>query len=236
MTTTRKAQFKAVQEEGLELFTRKNRDYGDAFADYGVVGVLVRMGDKIRRLQNISNTGVTLVQDESFRDTLIDLHNYAAMAVLLLDSNSNMVSTPKEEVESSDESDEDEIVNEAGSKAKHIWWVPSSTVSDTNYEVVKYEDGSMSCTCKGFEHHGWCKHCHEKQAVEEINVVVEKNLEPNPKRVKTNEHGTHKWFVKSDSDPNKEYIVTKDPDGNMSCTCKGFEHHGWCKHCERHKN
>ena len=159
MTTTRKQQFKQVQEEGLELFTRKNKDYGDAFADYGVVGVLVRMGDKIRRLQNITNTGVTLVKDESFRDTLIDLHNYAAMAVLLLDSNNNMVVSSSED----EEEETEEIVNEEGYKAKHIWWVDSSTTSGVTYQVVKYEDDSMSCTCKGFEHHGWCKHVADKQ-------------------------------------------------------------------------
>ena len=28
---------------------------------------------------------ITLVDDESIRDTLIDLHNYAAMAIMLLD-------------------------------------------------------------------------------------------------------------------------------------------------------
>ena len=77
--------FKNVQKEGLELFERKNKDYGNAFADYGPVGVLVRMGDKIRRLQSISNSGIQLVNDESLRDTLIDLHNYSAMAVMLLD-------------------------------------------------------------------------------------------------------------------------------------------------------
>ena len=77
--------FKNVQKEGLELFERKNKDYGNAFADYGPVGVLVRMGDKIRRLQSISNSGIQLVNDESLRDTLIDLHNYSAMALMLLD-------------------------------------------------------------------------------------------------------------------------------------------------------
>ena len=45
------------------------------------------MGDKIRRLQSISNRGIYLVKDESMRDTLIDLHNYAAMAIMLLDEN-----------------------------------------------------------------------------------------------------------------------------------------------------
>jgi hypothetical protein len=78
-------QYKKVQEEAIELFTKKNKDYGDAFADNGVIGVLVRMGDKIRRLQNITKNKISLVDDESLRDTLIDLHNYSAMAIMLLD-------------------------------------------------------------------------------------------------------------------------------------------------------
>ena len=79
----------AVQEEAKELFKRKNATYGDAFASYGTVGVLVRMGDKIRRLQQIDNSGINLVDDESLRDTLIDLHNYSAMAIMLLDEDKN---------------------------------------------------------------------------------------------------------------------------------------------------
>ena len=78
-------QMTKIQEEAKSLFKRKNADYGDLFANYGTVGVLVRMGDKIQRLQSISNKGINLVKDESLRDTLIDLHNYAAMAILLLD-------------------------------------------------------------------------------------------------------------------------------------------------------
>lgn len=78
-------QMSAVQSEALELFRKKNADYGDAFATYGPIGVIVRMGDKINRLVSINQNGVTLVDSESVRDTLIDLHNYAAMAVMLLD-------------------------------------------------------------------------------------------------------------------------------------------------------
>ena len=78
-------QLKKVQDESRELFSRKNADYGDAFATYGSVGILVRIGDKINRLTSITNKSITLVDDESLRDTLIDLHNYAAMAVMLLD-------------------------------------------------------------------------------------------------------------------------------------------------------
>jgi hypothetical protein len=78
-------QMKAIQAEGLELFTRKNADYGDAFAKYGVIGVLMRIEDKIQRSMSITKNGVNLVNDEGIRDTLIDLHNYAAMALMLLD-------------------------------------------------------------------------------------------------------------------------------------------------------
>ncbi len=78
-------QIQLVQREAIELFARKNADYGDAFADYGPIGVIVRMGDKIRRLSQVTNSGVNMVNTESIRDTLIDLHNYSAMAIMLLD-------------------------------------------------------------------------------------------------------------------------------------------------------
>jgi hypothetical protein len=81
----RVGQMRVVQMEGFELFVRKNADYGDAFAKYGVVGVLMRIEDKIQRIMSITRTGVNLVNTESVRDTLIDLHNYAAMGIMLLD-------------------------------------------------------------------------------------------------------------------------------------------------------
>mgnify|MGYP001390999980 CR=1 FL=1 len=87
--TNRVDQMKKVQNEGLELFKKKNTDYGDAFANYGVIGVLVRMGDKISRLQSITTKSISLVNTESLRDTLIDLHNYSAMAIMLLDEDKN---------------------------------------------------------------------------------------------------------------------------------------------------
>jgi hypothetical protein len=65
----RVAQMKEVQKTALELFAKKNADYGDAFAKFGVIGVLMRIEDKIQRA----------------RDTMLDLHNYAAMALMLMD-------------------------------------------------------------------------------------------------------------------------------------------------------
>lgn len=83
----RPEQLKAVQLEALKLFEKKNKDYGDSFATYGPVGVIVRLGDKITRLSSITKSSITLIKSESVRDTLIDLHNYAAMAIMLMDEN-----------------------------------------------------------------------------------------------------------------------------------------------------
>ena len=78
-------QMKRIQGEALALFTKKNADYGDAFAKYGFIGVLMRIEDKLQRSLSITKNGVHLITDEGIRDTLIDLHNYSAMALMLLD-------------------------------------------------------------------------------------------------------------------------------------------------------
>ena len=91
---SRVSQMIQVQQSALELFKKKNSDYGDAFAKFGVIGVLIRIEDKIQRSLSISKNGISLVDDEKIRDTLIDLHNYAAMAIMLLDEGSSNLSIP----------------------------------------------------------------------------------------------------------------------------------------------
>ena len=76
-------QFKKVQAEGLAIFERKNKDYGNSFAEDGVLGVMIRMKDKLNRFITLARKdGEVACKDEALRDTLIDLHNYAAMAVI----------------------------------------------------------------------------------------------------------------------------------------------------------
>lgn len=86
-------QMTAIQKEALELFTRKNADYGDAFAKYGTIGVLMRIEDKIQRALSITKSRVSLVKDEGLEDTLLDLHNYAAMALMLLKEPAKQITT-----------------------------------------------------------------------------------------------------------------------------------------------
>jgi hypothetical protein len=80
----RVAQLAAIHSDAITLFAKKNADYGDAFAKFGVVGVLMRIEDKIQRALSITKNGVNLVNDERLEDTLLDLHNYAAMALMLM--------------------------------------------------------------------------------------------------------------------------------------------------------
>ncbi len=147
MASMRVDQLKRVQNEALELFTRKNRDYGDAFATYGTVGVLVRMGDKIMRLQNITNKGITLVDDEKLRDTLIDLHNYAGMAVMLLDETTENSENPVLE----DNSEQTVSWGIYGSKGD----IYTRTQSRVNGKVIREE---CSCPAFKFSQNSTCKH------------------------------------------------------------------------------
>ena len=77
-------QLKTIQQEAFELFVQKNKDYGDAFAKYGIVGVMMRIQDKLSRIMSITDNNIAMVKNESLRDTLLDLHNYAAMGIMLL--------------------------------------------------------------------------------------------------------------------------------------------------------
>ena len=43
------------------------------------------MEDKLQRALSITTSGINLVENEGIRDTLIDLHNYSAMSLMLLD-------------------------------------------------------------------------------------------------------------------------------------------------------
>ena len=148
--SSRKERLQKIQKEGLDLFIKKNKDYGDAFAKSGSIGVLVRIGDKISRLQNITKNSINLVSDESCRDTLIDLHNYAAMAIMLLDE--------KKEEEINEGEKSKDYFPSVTIPIQHIWWEESQNDSNINYKVIKYNDGNFTCTCPGFKYRSWCKH------------------------------------------------------------------------------
>lgn len=75
-----------ICKEINKLYERKNHDYGDSFhqtfVEEGMAMARIRLGDKFSRFKTLSRGGEQKVNDESIRDTLIDLANYAIMTVL----------------------------------------------------------------------------------------------------------------------------------------------------------
>ena len=75
-----------ICEEINDLYARKNHDYGDSFhqtfVEEGMAMARIRLGDKFNRFKTLSRSEEQKVDDESIRDTLIDLANYAIMTVL----------------------------------------------------------------------------------------------------------------------------------------------------------
>ena len=69
-----------------DLYRLKNRDYGDSFhlsfEEEGMAMARIRLGDKMNRFKTLTRSETAMVQDESIRDTLIDLANYAVMTVM----------------------------------------------------------------------------------------------------------------------------------------------------------
>lgn len=73
------------------LYVTKNHDYGDSVHDtymkYGITSFLVRLEDKLNRARTISKKE-QLVKDEKLMDTLLDMANYAILAVMELEEES----------------------------------------------------------------------------------------------------------------------------------------------------
>lgn len=73
------------------IYTRKNHDYGDSFHETFLeerfAMARIRLSDKLNRFKQLSRNASEygLVEDESIRDTLMDLANYAIMTVLEID-------------------------------------------------------------------------------------------------------------------------------------------------------
>ena len=88
-------EFEDIQSEMFELFLRKQADYGptnvgmgsevvdtDDKAKRSLIGLSVRMNDKVQRLLNLTLNN-KVPNNESLEDTFIDIANYAVMALIV---------------------------------------------------------------------------------------------------------------------------------------------------------
>lgn len=78
--------FVSVLKTRLGLFARKNIDYGSSFRVDGLVGILLRLGDKLMRLKQTSKDGHTIqVEEEGLSELFLDIANYCDMGLMLLE-------------------------------------------------------------------------------------------------------------------------------------------------------
>ena len=80
-------QFMDITTNMAKTHAAKNHDYGNSFEQsldkFGLLAAVVRMGDKMNRIESLSKKEAE-VKDESIKDTLLDLANYAVMTVMWL--------------------------------------------------------------------------------------------------------------------------------------------------------
>ncbi len=84
--------FEAVLLQMAAIHEAKNTDYGNSYelsakllGQPVVTGLLHRMTDKLARACNLAQGNSPAVRDEKLADTLLDLANYAILAILALD-------------------------------------------------------------------------------------------------------------------------------------------------------
>ena len=79
--------FDSVLERMRDIHERKNHDYGNSFSksfeEFGIISAVVRMSDKMERLKSLCKKEAMV--NESVKDTLLDLANYAVMSIAELE-------------------------------------------------------------------------------------------------------------------------------------------------------
>lgn len=83
-------QFFDITAKMANTYRAKNHDYGNSFEQsldkFGLIASVVRLGDKMNRIESLTKKEAQ-VKDESIKDTLLDMANYAIMTVMWMNKN-----------------------------------------------------------------------------------------------------------------------------------------------------
>ena len=77
--------FREITDYMYQVYEKKNADYGDSFSktfdEFGLTASAIRINDKTERFKKLIKQDAQ-VQDESIKDTLLDLANYAVLTLM----------------------------------------------------------------------------------------------------------------------------------------------------------
>lgn len=86
-------EFRKITHSMTQTYSAKNHDYGNSFDisldKFGLVAAVVRIGDKMNRIESLISKEAR-VKDESIKDTLLDMANYAIMTVMWMNKNNKV--------------------------------------------------------------------------------------------------------------------------------------------------
>ena len=82
-----KTTFENIVTEMVDIYKKKNSDYGDSFTiscnEFGLTSPIIRLSDKLERFKTLAKQGSSArVENEKIEDTLLDLANYAVMTLV----------------------------------------------------------------------------------------------------------------------------------------------------------
>lgn len=87
--------FRDIAESQIRLYESKNADYGNAadklYESYGLTYYLIMLEQKLLRLKNLYNK-TDKANNESIEDSLLDMSNYAILAVESMRKNAKQIS------------------------------------------------------------------------------------------------------------------------------------------------
>ena len=92
--------FRDITNDMYDTFKAKNHDYGNSFselfAECGMTYAYGHLSEKLKRVKSLMSDEAK-VKDESMRDSLLDLANYAILTIMELDKTSMPKNAPAEE-------------------------------------------------------------------------------------------------------------------------------------------
>lgn len=84
-------------DDVIKLVMAKNADYGDAWQRFDIFTPLVRLNDKLLRVQTLSGGKQALVAGEKIEDTIVDIVGYGLLELLKLHQEEEVVQVTPEE-------------------------------------------------------------------------------------------------------------------------------------------
>lgn len=128
---------KRLQEHNLDVFVKKNHDYGDSFfkvwnkmGDDAILSAYSRISDKYNRFEHyalsLRHEEGLMVGDESIIDTLVDMANYCLMTAVAIDMSRSKNSTPETDLQESLKSQ----YATAPVSGKHVEFVADDPISN----------------------------------------------------------------------------------------------------------